>query len=160
MPEAFDRVKTQVGTCGIWCGSCAVGNGSLRELSRRFEEVLESHGIGEWAPSELDYASFTRGLAVIRDIASCPGCRNYGGREDCEMRTCAAGRGLSECAECSEHASCSHGEILRHMRTGARDAGLFIKTENVDARELLPEWIRKLKTVWPSCILFQDDPGR
>ncbi len=160
MPEAFDRVKTQVGACGIWCGSCAVGNGSLRELSRHFEEVLESHGIGEWAPPELDYASFTQGLAVIRDIASCPGCRNYGGRENCEMRTCAADRGLSECAECGEHASCPHAEILRHMRTGARDAGLFVKTENVEARELLPVWIRRLKTVWPSCILFLDDPGR
>lgn len=160
MPEAFDRVKTQVGACGIWCGSCAVGNGSLRELSRRFEEVLESHGVGEWAPPELDCSSFTQGLAVIRDIASCPGCRNYGGREDCEMRTCTAGRGLSECAECGEQASCPHAEILRHMRTGARDAGLFVKTENVDAQELLPEWIRRLKTVWPSCILFLDDPGR
>ncbi len=38
MAEAFDRVKAQIGACGIWCGSCAVGNGSLRELSRRFEE--------------------------------------------------------------------------------------------------------------------------
>lgn len=56
MPEAFDRVKAQIGACGIWCGSCSVGNGSLRELSRRFEEVLEGHGVGEWAPPSLPRA--------------------------------------------------------------------------------------------------------
>jgi hypothetical protein len=160
MPEAFDRVKAQIGACGIWCGSCAVGNGSLRELSRRFEEVLESHGVREWAPAELDYPAFAQGLAAIRKIASCPGCRNYGGREDCEMRACTARRGLSECAECGEHANCPHAEILRHMRAGARDAGLFIKTEPVDVQELLPEWTRRLKAQWPSCILFLDELGR
>jgi len=40
------------------------------------------------------------------------------------------------------------------MRAGARDAGLFVKTENVDAQELLPEWMRRLKTQGPSCIQF------
>jgi len=160
MSEAFDRVKAQIGACGIWCGSCAVGNGSLRELSRRFEEALEGHGVEEWAPPEFDYPAFARGLAAIREIASCPGCRNYGGREDCEMRACTAGRGLSECVECGEQATCPHAEILRHMRTGARDAGLFVKTENVDAQGLLPEWTHRLKTQWPSCVLFLDELGR
>ena len=73
------------------------------------------------------------------------------------MKACTASRGHSECTECGDRTTCPHGEILEHMRTGARDAGLFVKTENVASRELLPEWSLKLRTQWPSCVLFLDD---
>ena len=43
--SAFENVQDQIGACGIWCGSCAVGNGSLRLASQRYSEVLEGHGI-------------------------------------------------------------------------------------------------------------------
>lgn len=32
--EGYRSVERQIGYCGIWCGSCIVGNGALRELSR------------------------------------------------------------------------------------------------------------------------------
>jgi hypothetical protein len=161
MGDAFEHVKSQIGACGIWCGSCAVGNGSLRELSRRFEEVFEGYGVGHWAPPELDDAAFTAGLAIIRKIASCPGCRDGGGRADCEMKACTASRGHSECTECSDRATCPHSEIREEMRTGARDAGLFAETEDTDSLRSLAEWSLKLQVQWPSCILFlyDQDPG-
>jgi len=45
--EALENVKGQIGACGIWCGSCAVGNGALQELSRRYGELLKGHGLDE-----------------------------------------------------------------------------------------------------------------
>ena len=42
----------------------------------------------------------------------------------------------------------------------ARDAGLLVKIENVDAQRPLSGWIRRLKTAWPSCILLVHSPGR
>ena len=43
--ESFEDVKGQIGCCGIWCGSCVVGNGALRELTRRYEEIVENYGL-------------------------------------------------------------------------------------------------------------------
>ncbi len=159
MREAFEQVRPQIGACGIWCGSCAVGNGSLRELARRFGKVLDSHGVGGWAPPELDYPAFAAGLGTIRDIASCPGCRSFGGRSDCVMRACTTKRGIAECIGCTDPTACPHRETLEKMRTGARAAGLFVKTEEADPQALLVDWTAKLKTQWPSCILFLDDPS-
>jgi hypothetical protein len=42
--KAFENVKSQIGFCGIWCGSCVVGNGTLRELTRKFEEMTRAYG--------------------------------------------------------------------------------------------------------------------
>jgi len=158
MGEAFDRVKSQIGACGIWCGSCAVGNGSMRELARRFHALLESHGVGHWASDELDYPAFSAGLETIGEIASCPGCRAFGGRDDCEMRTCATTRGFAACIECGAGKTCPHKDTLDHMRSGALDAGLYVKTAETDPQNLISRWTDELDTHWPSRILFEDGP--
>jgi len=41
--EAFERVRDQVGFCGIWCGSCAVGNGSVGERGAELRELLVAY---------------------------------------------------------------------------------------------------------------------
>lgn len=158
MRSAFDRVRGQVGACGIWCGSCAVGNGALHLLAERLSGTLETYGVEHWAPPDLDYPAFAAGLEAIRGIAHCEGCRNGGGRHDCEMRSCAASRGVRECAGCSNQTTCRHVEILTHMRDGARDGGLFVRAEARDDRALLSEWTARLKHRWPSCLLFLDGP--
>lgn len=155
--ETFENVKNQVGACGIWCGSCAVGNGSLRQLTRRYQDVLDDYGVAHWAPPELNWEAFSRGLAIVDEMASCPGCRKGGGRDDCEMRACAAGKRLSECNVCHEHQSCSHAEILAHMRTGALKAGLFVEANAGEAQALIERWTEELHTRWPSCVLFRED---
>ena len=151
--SAFENVRQQIGACGIWCGSCAVGNGSLRLASQRTFEVLESHGIEHWAPPELDYQALAKGLSTVSDISTCPGCRQGGGRAGCEMKACSAERGLSECSEC-EAADCPHAKILDHMRSGALKAGLFIKLKPGDSKALIQEWTEELAGQFPSCLLF------
>jgi hypothetical protein len=46
-PQAFLNVKHQIGFCGIWCGSCVVGNGALRELAGGLEQVTTVYGLAD-----------------------------------------------------------------------------------------------------------------
>ncbi len=95
--ESFEDVKGQIGCCGIWCGSCVVGNGALRELTRRYEEIVENYGLEGWAPDDLDFKEFSRGLSSIQSMPLCEVCLKGGGNLDCQMRSCAVSRGAREC---------------------------------------------------------------
>ncbi|MFC2083072.1 DUF3795 domain-containing protein [Candidatus Bipolaricaulota bacterium] len=154
---AFENVRNQIGACGIWCGSCAVGNGSLRLASQHYFELLESHGIKTWAPPELDYEALATGLSTVSDMAACPGCRQDGGRSSCEMKACTVQRGLSDCSECDE-TDCPQSEPLEHMRSGAVKAGLFVKMPPGDPASLIEDWTKQLATQFPSLLLFLPDP--
>lgn len=152
--NAFETVKNQIGFCGIWCGSCVVGNGALKAITQKYEEVISNYGLKEWGPKDFDFQEFTKGLESIQAIPGCNGCLKGDGRTDCEMRTCASNKKLNDCSECTEQEACEFSEILEKMRTGARDAGLFVKTQNVDRTELLEKWILELKSSWPSRVVF------
>jgi len=155
--KAFENVKDQVGFCGIWCGSCVVGNGALRELTKRYEKVIKDYGLEGWAPKNFDFKEFLKGLASIQNMPLCPGCRKGGGRDNCEMKTCASDKGIADCNECNQPETCKHRETLEKMRTGALRARLFVKTENVDQEKLLEKWTTELKGKWLGCILFSSD---
>ena len=155
--EAFENVKNQIGFCGIWCGSCVVGNGTLRELTKRYEEIVKGYGLVEWAPKDFSFEEFAKGIVSIQAIPPCSGCHKGGGRGDCEMRRCALGKGIVDCSECDQPEVCENFETLSHMRTGAQLAGLFVKTEKTNRKELLTDWTAELKGKWPCCILFMDD---
>lgn len=155
--EAFENVKRQIGFCGIWCGSCVVGNGALRQLTEKYGEIIRAYGLEGWAPEGFDYEKFSKGLKSIESVASCPGCLKGGGRDNCEMRTCASEKKVDDCSECREFAACNHVGTLEKMRSGALNAGLFVKLEDIDGQKLIEEWTIQLKNKWPSCILFMND---
>jgi hypothetical protein len=46
---------------------------------------------------------------------------------------------------------------LEKMRSGAAAAGIFVKSQPIDAEKLLEEWTPVLQNKWPSCVLFLDD---
>jgi hypothetical protein len=153
--ESFEHVKDQIGYCGIWCGSCVVGNGALRELTRRYEEIVEDYGLEEWAPEDLDYKEFSRGLSAIQSMPLCQGCLKGGGNPDCQMRACAVSKGQTECNDCDRPESCENRERLESMRAGALDAGLMVKTGKSEGGEPVEAWTEELKKKWPSNILFE-----
>jgi len=153
---AYGRVKDQVGYCGIWCGSCVVGNGTLRRLSAGYKEVIRNYGLESWAPKTFDFKEFLKGLEAIKATPSCAGCRKGGGWEACPMRGCVIKKRITDCAECGVQGSCPHAAPLRKMRTGSIRAGLFVKTRKGDQKKLIADWAEKLKTCWPSSILFLD----
>jgi hypothetical protein len=153
----FENVRNQIGYCGIWCGSCVVGNGVLRELTRRYAEIVENYGLEGWGPKDFDYKEFKKGLASICAMPLCDGCLKGGGKDDCQLRACAQAKGINGCSKCGTPEECGNKEELQHMRTGALKAGLLVQVENVDQKELLKKWKKELKKKWPSCILFMND---
>jgi hypothetical protein len=151
---AYENVRYQVGFCGIWCGSCAIANGTLRELSRSYQRMLEDYGLAEWGPKDIDYTELFKGLASMQRLPLCLGCHRGGGREDCEIRACASSRPVEHCAQCGQPVDCRHARLIDHMRAGAQVAGMFVEKGAVDPQGLLEEWDARLRSRWPSCILF------
>lgn len=155
--QAFENVRDQIGSCGIWCGSCIVGNGTLRQLTRKYRELITVYSLHEWGPQDLDYKELLKGLESIENMPLCSGCLGGGGRENCEMRSCAESRKISGCHTCGELVECKHAELLDHMRSGAIKAGLFVNTEHTDRQQLIKKWTAELRTHWPCSILFAND---
>ena len=153
----YDNVKDQIGSCGIWCGSCVAGNGVLQELTKRYDKIITDYDLEQWAPKDFDFKEFAKGLQSIQNMALCPGCQKGGGRDDCEIRACVSGKNLADCSECSKPDECENVELLETMQKGALKAGLMVKTENIDRNELLKKWTERLKNTWPSSILFWND---
>jgi hypothetical protein len=155
--QALENVKHQLGFCGIWCGSCIVGNGTLTELTKKYKDLIVAYGLPEWGPKDFDHDEFTKGLDSLEEIAPCAGCLKGGGRDHCEMRICASHRKLPDCTACADFPSCEHADILQHIRKGALEAGLFVKEKGGDRSERMTKWADELKSIWPCCILFLDD---
>lgn len=155
--KAFSNVRGQIGYCGIWCGSCVVGNGTLKELTRRYEDLLRAYGLDHWGPEGFEFDRFTKDLQSIQGVSSCCGCRKGGGRGDCPLRQCALTKGLEGCHVCPDVETCEHKDDLEHMRSGALKAGLFVNTERADPAELIGRWTEDLRAQWPCSILFETD---
>ncbi|HVP39087.1 MAG TPA: DUF3795 domain-containing protein [Candidatus Saccharimonadales bacterium] len=157
---AYRNVRGQLGYCGIWCGSCVVGNRALQELAEGLGRVVGAYGVKKWGPKELDGEQLDRALGALRGVPVCAGCRKGGGRENCGIRACATARGLADCTACRDTAGCPHAELLEHMRSGSKAAGMCVKTGPGPTRPLLAEWEARLKTSWPCCVLFHGDGPR
>jgi len=68
-PKHFENVKNQVGFCGLWCGRCIVGNGTLKELTKRCEGLIKGYGVDEWGAKDFDSKEFMKGLASIQNLS-------------------------------------------------------------------------------------------
>ena len=145
---ALTRVLGQMGRCGIWCGSCAVGTGALMGLAALYRDMAESHGLEQWGASEFDYAEFARGLEAVSRLEVCPGCLAGGGRDECPLRACATDRGLECCVECDSFHECQNGELLEHMRTGAARAGMCVAEIPADRERILSSGEAELRGKW------------
>jgi hypothetical protein len=152
----LENVLPQIGCCGIWCGSCVVGNGALMELARRYREMVELHGLEHWGAVGFDYAEFTKGLKSVSELDVCSGCRAGGGRDHCELRECSRDRELYSCVGCSEFPDCAQREVLKHMRSGARGAGLSVIESGTDAERISSNGERELSGKWWWRALFED----
>jgi len=153
--DAYLNVKSQIGYCGIWCGSCVVGNGVLRKLTSEYEIVIKNYGLKEWAPRDFNYDEFMKGLTSIQIMEPCIGCMKGGGRDNCEIKACARSKKLKDCSECRDIKLCPNMKILEHMRSGAQVAGLFVKRRKENRSALLKKWRKKLRNTWPCYILFR-----
>lgn len=150
--KAFENVKDQIGYCGLWCGSCIVGNGTLRELTKRYEHLVRGYGIDDWGAKGFDAEEFRKGLKAMQDIPVCPGCLRGGGNDKCKVRPCALKKAVSDCAECGS-AKCMHSEELNRVRTGAHAVGMLIKKEKGNRKELKRRWATEVRAKFPYIVI-------
>lgn len=111
MESPFD-VENQVGPCGITCGTCLLGNGSVASSVKTTLDYIKMFGIKEWAPlvpegGNLNWEETERTLNWMIKYAYCAGCEEGGGPPDCAIRLCAYEKGYDLCNTCSELDECS-----------------------------------------------------
>jgi hypothetical protein len=116
MESPFD-VKNQVGPCGITCGACFLGNGSVANSAKTTLDYINMIGIKEWAPlipegSGLNWDETEKTLNWMTKYAYCEGCEKGGGPPDCVIRLCANEKGYELCNMCSELDDCTKFDWL------------------------------------------------
>lgn len=134
-----------------------MGNGALVETTRKYKDMIIAYGLKEWGPKGFNFEEFLKGLSSMQSTPVCQGCLRGGGRDNCEIRARASAKRIGDCSECGKPETCGNSELLQHMRTGARLAGLMVKTENVDRQGLIDKWTAELVNSWPYCVLFLAD---
>lgn len=150
--ETFENVRGQIGYCGIWCGSCAGGNGTVAELARRLEQMIQGYSLEKWLPKQFDFGEFTKGLQCIQTNVVCRGCRNGGGPSNCKIRICGLQKGVSDCSLCDELTKCSNFDLIEKNHPKIKED--LLETRNANHEELFQKWLHELRTKWPHCILF------
>jgi len=150
--EAFENVRDQIGFCGIWCGSCAAGNGAIVELARRFSEIVKNYELEKWVPKDFDFNEFMKGLTSVQAMPSCPGCQKGGGLPTCSVKICASEKSIADCSQCAQLTECKKFEWLeKNYPTIKKD---LKKIKNKNRKELIKKWTSEIKGKWPHCILL------
>lgn len=151
--EHFENIKNQIGFYGLWCGSCIVGNGTLKELTKRYEGLIKGYGVGEWGAKDFNSKEFMKGLTSIQNLPICPGCLKSGGNDECKIRPCASKKKISDCNECNEPTACKNLEALQKVRTGALGVGMLIKTRKGGQPQLKEKWTDEIRNKFPYCVI-------
>ena len=139
-PSAFNNVRNQIAYCGLWCGSCSVGNGTANDRAQACLKTIKDYGIDEGGPKGVDYNELLRGLTAISSMKPCVGCLKGGGKTNCEIRACAKAKHVAECAECGNEKTCIHADFIQHMRSGALRVGMKVKTTRGSSPKQLNAW--------------------
>lgn len=125
LPEDYEIVKDQVAPCGLRCGECDLGNGSVAETALNLMEYIHTYDLTSWVHQlpggdDIDLDRLDQNLMWVGRSLKCSGCLRGGGNPDCPIRLCSKEKGLSSCAQCADLEACTkfdwlgeHKEILK-----------------------------------------------
>ncbi len=122
-------MKQLIACCGLDCETCDAriatinNDDALRETTARLWAEMNN------APDETTarlWAEMNNAPDITAETINCMGCRTdgvkFGYCSMCEMRSCAAGRGLATCGECAELDTCPKiAPILEHSPDARRN---------------------------------------
>lgn len=130
-------------------------NGTLKELTRRYEHFIRGYGVDKWGAKDFDETEFVKGLATIQTLPICQGCLKGGGNDECKIRPCASERKKLDCTKCNEFMKCKNSEALDIVRTGAAAVGMLMKiSKNKADQQLIKKLTVEIKAKFPYCLLF------
>ena len=100
-------IENQVGPCGITCGTCFLGNGTMAKTMGEASHYINMSGIKEWSPqvpggTDINWDETEKALDWMQKYAYCAGCEAGGGPPDCAIRVCASERGYELCSQCND----------------------------------------------------------
>jgi hypothetical protein len=118
MKEALNTTENRAGPCGIVCGACPLGSGTVAKTAGQTRKHIVDCQIPMWSPfvpggEVIDWTAMDRGLEWMEKYACCAGCENGGGPPDCTIRICAREKGYELCSSCDELDSCTKFEWLK-----------------------------------------------
>jgi len=109
----------KTGYCGLYCGDCAFGQGTIPDLARdlrkqlreaRFDQVALSIPFKEFR----DYPQCYSALGAMVKLR-CGGCRTSSRSKFCKVAECARRKGFEGCWACGEFAGCSKLAFLEEV---------------------------------------------
>ena len=112
LTEDYAIVKDQVAPCGLRCGECNLGNGSVAETAINLMKYIQAYDLPSWAHElpggvDIDFKRLDQNLIWVGRSLKCPGCLRGGGNPDCPIRLCSKEEGLSSCAQCADLKACT-----------------------------------------------------
>jgi hypothetical protein len=140
--ELKNNLTNQIGPCGIICGTCILGNGSVSKNAKTTFDYINMIGIKDWAPMipggrDLNWEETEKTLKWMTKYAFCAGCEQGGGPPDCEIRSCAKSRSFEVCNNCEKLEDCSKFDWLGEISTSLKQK---LKTnKGKTKRELIKE---------------------
>lgn len=111
------KVFNQVAPCGITCGTCVLGDGTIVDAAEKMITYINGYGIKDWAPttpggSEINWDETQKTMKWLTQNAHCIGCEMGGGPPDCAIRLCSKEKGYTLCNMCEELETCTKFEWL------------------------------------------------
>jgi len=141
MNERPSSIEDQAGPCGIVCGSCPLGSGTVAETAGQTKRNITDFQIPSWSPfvpggEAIDWAEVDRALTWMETYSRCAGCENGGGPPECTIRICTQEKGYDLCSSCEELEDCTrfdwlgeHGQQIKErlLECSGLSKGEYIK---------------------------------
>jgi hypothetical protein len=105
---SLSKNESLVTVCGLYCGKCAIYDGSIGDTAKKLSELLKSHGLTRETMAMIPgvdwYDDFENGLNWCQETVKCGGCRSdMRFNPMCELhKCCVQEKGLDFCFECDQ----------------------------------------------------------
>lgn len=105
--------------CGLYCGDCAFGRGTIPDLARDLRKELREarfDKVAEVIPFK-EFQGYPQCYEVLGAMVKlrCKGCRDGSRSRFCEVAQCAQKKELEGCWECDDFSECGKLKFLEHV---------------------------------------------